>query len=165
MISLRYREFRIVTADRNSSAGESSAHRSDRLFYECLRLLRCLGIYGRSVAALYLQDANSVSRLGAQEPSRGQIPGLATAVGGAWSGVGQPVGPQDLTPDERVNIAVYENVNRSVVNINTKARTEALFILEIPTEGMGSGSVLDKSGHILTNFHVVDGGCDRSFFV
>ena len=106
--------------------------------------------------ALYLQDANSASRLGAQEPSRGQIPGLATAVGGAWSGVGQPVGPQELTPEERVNIAVYENVNRSVVNINTKARTEAFFFLEIPTEGMGSGSVLDKSGHILTNFHVVE---------
>jgi S1-C subfamily serine protease len=62
-----------------------------------------------------------------------------------------------FTAEERVNIAVYENVNRSVVNINTKGvRGEVLFI-EIPTEGAGSGSVLDKAGHILTNYHVIEG--------
>ena len=27
---------------------------------------------------------------------------------------------EDLSPDEQINVAVYENVNRSVVNINTK---------------------------------------------
>jgi S1-C subfamily serine protease len=66
--------------------------------------------------------------------------------------------PDDLTPEERVNIAVYDRVNRGVVNINTKGvRAESFFFLEIPTEGMGSGSVLDKQGHILTNYHVVEG--------
>src|SRR5262249_14086809 len=64
---------------------------------------------------------------------------------------------QGLTPDEQVNVAVYENVNRSVGNINTKIRTDAFFILEIPSEGAGSGSVIDTRGHILTNYHVVDG--------
>ena len=73
-----------------------------------------------------------------------------------------PPGPEpidaDLTHEERVNIAVYENVNRSVVNINTKgARTDAFFFLDMPTEGMGSGSILDKSGHVLTNYHVIEG--------
>ncbi|HEY2840840.1 MAG TPA: trypsin-like peptidase domain-containing protein [Pirellulales bacterium] len=68
-----------------------------------------------------------------------------------------PAGRDELTPDEQVNIAVYENVNRGVVNINTKGDREAFFILDIPTEGMGSGSVLDKSGHILTNYHVIEG--------
>jgi S1-C subfamily serine protease len=64
----------------------------------------------------------------------------------------------DLTAEERVNIAVYENVNRSVVNINTKGvRGEAFFLIEIPSEGAGSGSVLDKQGHILTNYHVIEG--------
>jgi S1-C subfamily serine protease len=65
----------------------------------------------------------------------------------------------ELTPEELVNIAVYENVNRSVVNINTKVvRNDAFFFLdvEVPGEGAGSGSVLDKAGHILTNFHVID---------
>jgi len=67
--------------------------------------------------------------------------------------------PADVTDEERVNIAVYESCNRSVVNINTKVVTESLFF-DIPSEGAGSGSVLDQHGHILTNFHVVDGAQD-----
>lgn len=63
----------------------------------------------------------------------------------------------DFTPDERANIAVYEHVNRSVVNISTKGVREGdFFFSEVPTEGAGSGSVIDKSGHILTNFHVIE---------
>jgi S1-C subfamily serine protease len=65
---------------------------------------------------------------------------------------------ESLTAEERVNVAVYENVNRSVVNINTKGmRGETFLLIEIPSEGAGSGSVLDKAGHILTNYHVVEG--------
>jgi S1-C subfamily serine protease len=63
-----------------------------------------------------------------------------------------------FTPEERTNIAVYEAVNRSVVNINTKATVASgLFLLEVPSEGAGSGIVLDKQGHVLTNYHVVEG--------
>lgn len=62
-----------------------------------------------------------------------------------------------LTDEERTNIAVYEAVNRSVVNINTKAVAAGLFLMEVPSEGAGSGIVLDRQGHVLTNFHVVDG--------
>ncbi len=63
----------------------------------------------------------------------------------------------ELTPDERVNIAVYENVNRSVVNISTLvANGGRFFWIDIPAEGGGSGSVLDKEGHILTNYHVIE---------
>lgn len=62
-----------------------------------------------------------------------------------------------FTPDERTNIAVYDAVNRSVANINTKATVPTgLFLLEVPSEGAGSGIVLDKLGHVLTNFHVVE---------
>jgi S1-C subfamily serine protease len=64
----------------------------------------------------------------------------------------------ELTPEERINVSVYETVNRSVVNINTKtARNDNLFMIEITGEGAGSGSVLDHQGHILTNYHVVEG--------
>ena len=65
-----------------------------------------------------------------------------------------------LTPEEVVNVTVYENVNRSVVNINTKTvRSDAFLFFDVvvPAEGAGSGSVLDTRGHILTNYHVVDG--------
>ncbi len=63
-----------------------------------------------------------------------------------------------LTPQERVNIRVYEHSNRSVVNITTKlARTDQLWFLELaPPQGAGSGSVLNQQGHILTNHHVVN---------
>jgi S1-C subfamily serine protease len=63
-----------------------------------------------------------------------------------------------LTAEERVNVMVYERVNRAVVNISTRSvRADSFFMFEAPSEGAGSGCVLDKSGHILTNHHVVDG--------
>ncbi|HBT77921.1 MAG TPA: serine protease, partial [Planctomycetaceae bacterium] len=61
----------------------------------------------------------------------------------------------ELIPEERVNIMVYDKCNRSVANINTKITTNLLFG-EIDTPGGGSGIVIDKAGHILTNFHVVE---------
>lgn len=63
----------------------------------------------------------------------------------------------ELTAEERANIAVYEKCNRSVVNITTKGTRSELFFLEAETEGAGSGSILDKQGHVLTNFHVIEG--------
>jgi S1-C subfamily serine protease len=66
-------------------------------------------------------------------------------------------GDEEMTPEERVNVAVYENVNRAVVNINTKVvRNDNLFQLDVHGEGAGSGSLLDHAGHVLTNNHVID---------
>jgi S1-C subfamily serine protease len=63
---------------------------------------------------------------------------------------------QGLTPDEAVNVAVYESCNRSVVNISTLGiRGDRFFMLSVPEEGNGSGALLDKAGHILTNYHVI----------
>ncbi|MBI3865077.1 MAG: trypsin-like peptidase domain-containing protein, partial [Planctomycetia bacterium] len=74
------------------------------------------------------------------------------------AGLGTSLGPDELSQDEQINIDVYESCNRSVVNITTKGvRAEGFFMLEVPTEGAGSGSVIDKTGHILTNNHVIDG--------
>ena len=62
-----------------------------------------------------------------------------------------------LTDDEAISVAVYEDVNRSVVNITTKStRGDGLWLLEVEQEGTGSGIVLDRRGHVLTNFHVVE---------
>ena len=63
-----------------------------------------------------------------------------------------------LTSEEKININVYESSNRSVVNINTKAKVaKGFFLMEAPSEGAGSGIVIDVQGHVLTNFHVVEG--------
>ena len=85
-----------------------------------------------------------------------------TAVGTDVPRGGPAASPTDaargFTPEELTNIAVYDAVNRSVVNINTKATVSAgLFLFEVPSEGAGSGIVVDKLGHVLTNYHVVDG--------
>jgi S1-C subfamily serine protease len=63
-----------------------------------------------------------------------------------------------VSPDEAINMAVYEHCNRCVVNIATRTLVGGnMFFGVVPSEGNGSGSVLDKEGHILTNFHVVEG--------
>lgn len=67
-------------------------------------------------------------------------------------------GDDEYTPDELINIRVYERVNRSVVHITTRtSRPSGFFMTEVPSAGEGSGSILDMQGHILTNYHVVDG--------
>lgn len=60
-----------------------------------------------------------------------------------------------MTPEESVNVAVYEAVNRGVVNITSRAKGERFLLMELQSEGSGSGAVLDREGHILTNYHVV----------
>jgi S1-C subfamily serine protease len=80
----------------------------------------------------------------------GSAPGLAATT---------PPHPEDvlkgLDPDERNNVLVYAAVNKSVVNITTEATEVGLFLQEETSSGSGSGFVIDKAGHILTNFHVV----------
>ncbi len=68
-----------------------------------------------------------------------------------------PLPNDGLTREEVINVAVYENCNRSVVNITTQGvRADGFFVMEMPAKGSGSGVVLDQAGHILTNYHVVE---------
>ena len=62
----------------------------------------------------------------------------------------------DYSPEEQINIAVYEKCNRGVVNISTRSLRMDSFLFATSVEGSGSGSVIDRSGHILTNFHVIE---------
>src|SRR5256885_1839698 len=61
------------------------------------------------------------------------------------------------TPDqeEQNNISVYRKNIGSVVNITSKAVAFDFFYGLVPQEGQGSGFIIDKEGHILTNYHVI----------
>jgi putative serine protease PepD len=60
-----------------------------------------------------------------------------------------------IMEDEKNNIAVYEKVADGVVNVTSTAMQMDFFFNAFPTQGSGSGSIIDTKGHILTNHHVV----------
>jgi len=127
-------------------------------------VLLCLGsaLVG-GLLAIVLHDApDTEPKTVAQEPWRGAASGVASTEGDR--GVVPPGAPNavpgssELTAEERVNVAVYRRANRSAVNVNTKSiQTDLFFMRERTSEGEGSGTVIDRQGHVLTNFHVVDG--------
>ena len=69
----------------------------------------------------------------------------------------QAAGPANYDPEEQNNIAVYKKALPAVVNITSTAVAYDFFYGAVPQQGMGSGFVIDAEGHILTNFHVVEG--------
>ncbi len=64
----------------------------------------------------------------------------------------------EYSAEERDNIRIYESLNRGVVNITTEILRMNWFLEPVPSDGgTGSGSIIDKRGYILTNYHVVKG--------
>lgn len=63
--------------------------------------------------------------------------------------------------EEQNNIAVYKRLTPSVVNITTTTVAFDFFYGAVPQQGQGSGFILDKQGHILTNNHVIGENAQR----
>ena len=62
--------------------------------------------------------------------------------------------------DEKTVLDILEKVCKSVVNISTIRLVHHMFYQAVPVGGMGSGTIVDVKGYILTNNHVV-GGADK----
>lgn len=63
--------------------------------------------------------------------------------------------PPAFDSEEQTNIEVYKKATPSVVNITSTAVAFDFFNGPVPQEGQGSGFIIDKDGHILTNYHVI----------
>jgi len=68
----------------------------------------------------------------------------------------EAAGGETLDAEEQNNIGVYRKNIGSVVNITSRVMTYDFFYGLVPQEGQGSGFVIDKEGHILTNYHVIE---------
>lgn len=64
--------------------------------------------------------------------------------------------PQTVS-DEQNSIDVYKTIAPGVAFINTTSVSQDWFGNEQEGKGNGSGSVIDTSGNILTNYHVIEG--------
>ena len=71
--------------------------------------------------------------------------------------VTEAAAPPGYDSEEQENISVYKKALPSVVNITSTAVAFDFFYGPVPQQGQGSGFVIDAEGHILTNFHVVEG--------
>jgi len=98
--------------------------------------------------------------------------GLIIGLGAYWAGsrYGQPnqssvsalPAPEEasetrLDPTETENVRIYKQASPAVANIVTRAVEYDFFFNAVPVEGAGSGFLIDTSGYILTNYHVVQG--------
>ncbi len=74
-----------------------------------------------------------------------------------------PAMPPGLNEDEKATIRLFENSAPSVAYITTSKFRQDYWtrnVMEIP-QGSGSGFVWDSDGHIITNYHVIQ-GADRA---
>ena len=78
--------------------------------------------------------------------------------------------PREITPrgelgaDERATIDLFERSRNSVVFISTKQAVVDFWsrnVMSVP-RGTGSGFIWDEAGHIVTNFHVIQGASEAS---
>jgi S1-C subfamily serine protease len=71
----------------------------------------------------------------------------------------RPVTPRgELAADEKATIELFEKSRDSVVFITTKAQVQDFWsrnIFSVP-RGTGSGFIWDESGHVVTNYHVIE---------
>ncbi len=69
----------------------------------------------------------------------------------------EPVESGGLDATEAENVRVYKEAAPAIANVTTRTMEYDFFFNPVPVEGAGSGFLIDSAGHLLTNFHVVQG--------
>jgi S1-C subfamily serine protease len=67
----------------------------------------------------------------------------------------EAAGSEPFDSEEQNNINVYRKNIGAVVNVTSRVQAFDFFYGLYSQEGQGSGFVIDKQGHILTNYHVI----------
>ena len=92
----------------------------------------------------------------ADSPAWGQAPpGPPPAYGTPALPVQFRVGQVGVSADEANNIGIYQRYNGAVVNVTAIAMDYHWFLDVVPRSGAGSGTIIDREGHVVTNYHVV----------
>ncbi|MGH9747484.1 MAG: S1C family serine protease [Candidatus Acidiferrales bacterium] len=68
-----------------------------------------------------------------------------------------PASDNTLDAFEAENVRIYKQASPAVANVVTRTVEYDFFFNPVPVEGAGSGFVIDTDGHILTNYHVIQG--------
>ncbi len=86
------------------------------------------------------------------------VPGKVAALPEPAAGLPSEAGTEpNLDATEAENVRIYKDASPAVANIITGAVEYDFFFNPVPVEGAGSGFLIDTEGHILTNYHVVEG--------
>ncbi|MGE5603644.1 MAG: S1C family serine protease, partial [Nitrososphaerales archaeon] len=82
--------------------------------------------------------------------------------GGAAAGSVDSQAAPGSDSEEMRRVAAYQRVSPAVVNITTQILRTDFFWGAVPEEGSGSGFLWDNDGHLVTNYHVVEGAQEIS---
>jgi S1-C subfamily serine protease len=131
---------------------------------ERLRVLVCLVTAVIVLASCSFPDLFSE---GQSQPTQAPLPvqvitAVVTLTPAQAAAEEPPLNAPAAQSEEARRVAVYEQVAPAVVNITTQVLRTDFFWGSIPEEGSGSGFLWDDQGHVVTNYHVIEGAREIS---